>query len=160
MAPSAPPKSLKARAVALLARREHSRAELERKLSADASADEAHPRQLAEVLDDLAARGLLDDRRAAEAVLAGRSQRFGGRRLRQELQSRGLDPELVAPSLQVLADDEFARARTIWQRRFGTAAPAGLEGARERARQARFLIGRGFSPEVVRRVVQGLDDDA
>jgi len=150
--------SLKGRALRHLARREHSRAELERKLrpyvedEPDASAAE----QLRKVLDELVARGLLSDARAAESVLAGAGRRLGSRRIAQTLQAKGLAPELVLDTLAKARASEFERAWDVWRRRFG-AAPADLA---ERARQSRFLAGRGFDGDVIRRVLRRAGDRA
>ena len=85
-----------------------------------------------------------------------RAARLGDRRLRQELHTKGLDAQTVAQALELLRGTEPARAREVWQRKFGQPAtdPAG------RARQMRFLLTRGFAMDVVRRVVQGADVDA
>lgn len=149
--------SVKGRALRLLARREHSRAELERKLApqVEDSADASAAEQIRAALDELAARGLLSDQRAAESVLLSQGRRHGSRRLEQTLRAKGLAAELVAATLQQARATELERAREVWRRRFG-AAPA---DAAERARQMRFLAGRGFEPEVIRRVVQGADED-
>ena len=149
--------SVKGRALRYLAQREHSRAELERKLSQkvqdteDASAEQ----QICKALDELAAAGLLSESRAAASVLSGRGQRYGVRRLRQTLQAKGIEPELLSATLEQARSTELDRAREVWRRRFG-APPA---DAAERARQMRFLAGRGFEGEVIRRVVQGAEDD-
>jgi regulatory protein len=149
--------SVKGRALRHLARREHSRAELERKLAAhvqdtlEASAAE----QIRAALDELAARGLLSDARTAESVLAAQGRRHGRRRLQHTLQSKGLAPELVEATLRQARGTELERAREVWRRRFGT-PPA---DAAERARQMRFLAGRGFDADIIRRVVQGADAD-
>lgn len=157
-APPAP--SPKALALRWLARREHSRAELERKLLRRLDPEDPDARlRVQAALDELAARGLLSDERAAESVVATRLQRYGARRLRQELQARGLAPDLVASTLAAAEPSETDRARALWQRKFGSPAPAGREGAKERARQARFLAGRGFTPEVIRRVIQAAEGD-
>ena len=149
--------SVKGRALRCLAQREHSRAELERKLArhVEDTPELSASTQIAAALDDLAAKGLLSEARAAQAVLSGRGQRFGNRRLKQALQAKGLDGELVAATLQQAKATELDRAREVWRRRFG--APAASPA--ERARQMRFLAGRGFDGEVIRRVVQGDDDD-
>jgi len=150
MAPGAP--SLRNRALRHLARREHSRAELERKLLAgtedtpEASAAE----QVRAVLDDLAAQGLLSDARAAESVLAVAGRRLGSRRIAHALQARGLAPALVEDALARARASEFEHAWALWQRRYGT-APANLA---EQARQSRFLAGRGFDGDVIRRVLR------
>lgn len=144
--------SLKGRALRHLARREHSRAELERKLAPHAEDGPAGTaaEQVRAALDDLAAHGLLSDERAAESALTRAASRFGQRRLRQTLQGKGLAPDLVAATLERAKGGELERATAVWRRRFGTppATPA------ERARQARFLAGRGFDGDVIRRVLR------
>ena len=146
------PISLKGRALRYLAGREHSRAELVRKLAPH----EEEPGQIERVLDDLQAKGFLSEERVAASVLRQRAARLGDRRLRQELHTKGLDAQTVAQALELLRGTEPARAREVWQRKFGQVAtdPAG------RARQMRFLLTRGFAMDVVRRVVQGADVDA
>lgn len=171
-----PPKpSLKARALRHLARREHSRAELERKLTAQLNADrhadqraqrrgdppaEEHSsppadeaeaaEQIRRTLDELAARGLLSDARAAESLLASHGRRFGSRRLKQTLQAKGLDPELVRSTVQQSRSTEYERAQDLWRRRFGQPPT----DAKEQARQMRFLAGRGFAGDIIRRIVK------
>ena len=149
--------SIKGRALRYLAQREHSRAELERKLTRHVQDSEhASARdQIALALDQLAAAGLLSDARTADAVLSSQGRKFGARRLKQVLQSKGLDAELVGAALRQARGTELERAREVWRRRFG--APAA--DAAERAKQMRFLAGRGFDGEVIRRVVQGADED-
>lgn len=150
--------SLKGRALRYLAQREHSRAELERKLAryVDDDADEAAAReQIAAALDELVAKGLLSDERTADSVLSSQGARFGSRRLKQTMQAKGLASALVASTLQQARATELERAREVWRRRFG--APA--EDAAGRAKQMRFLAGRGFDGDVIRRVVQAAPDD-
>ena len=152
-----PAPSLKVRALRLLSQREHSRAELSRKLARHLDAeDDASAARLEAVLDELEAKGLLSEQRAAEAVVARGAARYGERRLRQDLVGKGLGPELVARTLASTRGTELERARELWRRRFGTlAADAG-----ERARQARFLAGRGFSTDIIFKIVKGQDDGA
>lgn len=141
------PASLRERALRLLARREHARAELARKLAPYAeTADE-----LEALLDDLAQRRLLSDERYAEMRLNARAARFGNRRLAQELRTQGVADELIDAALAE-TDDELARARAVWQRKFG--APPASGDAAERNRQVRFLMARGFSGETIRRVLR------
>jgi regulatory protein len=149
--------SVKGRALRHLARREHSRAELERKLAphVEDTPEASAAEQIRAVLDDLVARGLLSDARAAESVWVSQGRRHGSRRLEQTLRAKGLDAELVAATLQQARASELERAREVWRRRFG-APPA---NAAERARQMRFLAGRGFDGDVIRRVVQGDDEE-
>ena len=144
--------SLKGRALRLLAGREYSRTELERKLAPH----EETPGQLAGVLDELQAKDFISEARVVESVINRRSARFGAARIRHELLNKGLDATRVADAVLALKETELARARDIWQRRFGSPAA----DARERARQARFLMARGFSGEVVRRVLRaGFDEE-
>jgi regulatory protein len=145
--------SVKGRALKLLAGREHSRQELERKLAAREPQAEAG--ELARVLDELQAKGFLDEQRVVDSVVHRRSGRLGAARIRQELQAKGIDAERVAVAVASLNASEFERAREVWRRRFG-ALP--LDAA-QRARQARFLAARGFSGEVVRRVLNTPDDE-
>lgn len=149
--------SVKGRALRYLSQREHSRAELEHKLARyvedlpDASAQQ----QIAAALDDLAAKDLLSEARAAASVLNGQGRRYGSRRLRQTLQSKGLDAELVAHTLAQAGETELDRAREVWRRRFGEPAA----DASGRARQMRFMAGRGFTGDVIRRAMQPAEDD-
>ena len=139
--------TLKGRALRLLSQREHSRVELERKLAAH----EEEPGQLAKALDELQARGFISDERAAQSVLHRRASKLGAARLRQELQAKGLDAELVSSALESLKGTELERARTVWQRRFSDLP----RDAAERAKQSRFLAARGFGGEVIRKVLAG-----
>ncbi len=111
--------------------------------------------QIAPVLDELQAKGWLDDRRAAEALLHQRSARLGHTRLRQALQQKGIDAETSSQLLNELAPSESERAQALWQKKFGTlpGTPA------ERARQVRFLSSRGFSAAIIQRILrQDLED--
>lgn len=137
--------SLKGRALKLLAAREHSRRELERKLAEH----EAEPGQLRQALDDLQARGFLDEQRVVESLVHRRADRLGASRIRQELQARGVDPARVAAAVADLKATEVERAREVWRRKFGQ-PPA---DAAERARQMRFLAARGFGGEVLRQIL-------
>jgi regulatory protein len=139
--------SLKGRALRLLGGREHSRAELERKLAPH----EQEPGQLQRVLDELQAKGFICEERVMESVLNRRAAKLGAGRIRQELMEKGLGAELVGQAMQQLRGTELERAREVWQRKFG-AIP---QDAAERARQARFLASRGFGGEVIRRVLAG-----
>ena len=138
--------SLKGRALRLLSQREYSRAELVRKLSPH----EEVPGELAQALDDLQAKGFIDETRVLASVLNHRAPKLGNGRIRQELLAKGLAPGAVSQAMLDLKDSEFARAQTIWQKKFGTPAA----DANERAKHHRFLLTRGFSSEVVRKVVK------
>ncbi|HRO61088.1 MAG TPA: recombination regulator RecX [Burkholderiaceae bacterium] len=142
-----PPLSLKGRALRYLARREHSRLELSRKLAAHAESRE----QLGRVLDELEAAGLLSNQRFAESLVHRKAERFGTALIRHELRSHRLDADLVEEKVAELGSSETARAHALWLRRFGHPP----ESPQERARQMRFLVARGFRSDVVRRVVAG-----
>lgn len=142
--------SLKGRALRLLSQREHSRAELERKLAPH----EQIPGELAQALDELQARDFINDGRAIESVVHRRAGKLGAARVRQELAAKGLSGEVVAEAMNALRETELSRARDVWRKKFGRPP----EDANERARQIRFLIARGFAAEVVKRVVQGSDE--
>lgn len=139
--------SLKGRALRFLSRREHTRSELERKLKSY----EEEPGTLAQALDELQTKGYLSEQRAAESLVHQRAALYGAARLRQEMQDKGLARELIEQTLAGLKDSELARAREVWRRKF-EALPATVQ---ERARQSRFLLTRGFSGDVVRRVLGG-----
>ncbi len=142
--------SIKGRALRLLSGREHSRAELERKLSAH----EAEPGELARALDELQAKGFISEQRVLESVLHRRAGRLGAARVRQELQAKGLSPEAVAQAVAGLQGTEVERAREVWRKKFGVPPT----DASERARQMRFLATRGFGGDTIRRVVSGVED--
>lgn len=144
--------SLKGRALRLLAQREHSRAELLRKLRPHVQEGE----DLDAVLNELQARDFINEERVVASVVHQRAGRMGAARIRQELQAKGVDGEAVQQALAQLQDTELTRAREVWRRRFGE--PAG--DPQGRAKQVRFLMARGFSSDVVRRVVRGAEDDA
>ena len=145
--------SLRERALRLLARREHSRVELARKLAPHAESAEA----VELLLDDLSARRLLSDERYVEMRMNARGARFGNARLAHEFRTQGVAGELVDAALSS-GPDELARARDVWRRKFGDKPEA--QDAAGRARQVRFLMGRGFSGETIRRVLRGdFEDD-
>lgn len=169
------PRSLKARALQLLAQRDQSRLELRRKLlrqlrreaavaqaagddprNADADADadaraNLDERSAAEVevlLDWLASHGFLSDDRFVESRVHARAPRFGNLRIKSELAQHGV--ALPASVVAELAETELARAGAVRERRFREPPSS----AAERAAQARFLAGRGFSSEVIHRLLR------
>ena len=145
------PLSLKARTLRYLAAREHSRAELERKLAPHAAA--LDPAELPRVLDELTAKGFISEQRVAESVLHRRAAKLGGARVLQELRAKGLGEQALADAAGQLRATELARARAVWAKKFG-ALP---QNPAERVRQTRFLAVRGFAFETVRQVL-GAED--
>ena len=146
-----PQPTLRSRALRLLAQREHARGELARKLARHS--DDQHA--IETLLDELEQQDLLSHERFAQSLARRRGARYGTARIRQELREHGLDDETVAEQVRELERTELSRAREVWERRFGTPP----EDLAERARQSRFLAARGFTGEVIRRVLSGAEDD-
>ena len=159
--------SLKARALRLLSLREYSRKGLAAKLAESEArwaklggdqvdqAPESTSVQITAVLDDFEARGWLSDDRFAEALVRRRSERYGTRKIADELQRAGVDGAQSAALLQSLRETEYQRAYNLWTRKYGLAA----QDQKERARQYRFLASKGFSSEVVAKIVGGQKPD-
>ena len=143
--------SLKGRALRYLAAREHSRAELERKLAGHAES----PEQLAQVLDELQAKDFISEARVIESVVNRRQAKLGAARIKYELQSKGLAPQAVAEAVNSLKASEVERAREVWRKKFGEPA---LDAA-ARGKQMRFLAARGFGSDAIRRALSQADQD-
>ena len=144
--------TLRQQAIRLLARREHTHAELRKKLAASIDASTAE--EIDAVLVDLASSGLLSDERTATSYLRGHGARFGVAKLKQTLRSKGADDDTIAAALEnAELPDELERARALWLRKFHIAP----QDQREWARQARFLQSRGFSSDVIRRLLKKQD---
>ena len=157
-------RSLKGRALQWLAQREQSRSELRRKLlplavaeaeaaaeaaGADVPAAELAPAARVDaLLDWLAAHNYLSHERFVESRVHARAARYGNLRIRQELKQHQV--ALSADAAQALKESELQRACAVLERKFA-APPA---NPAERAKQARFLGGRGFSPEVIARALR------
>jgi regulatory protein len=142
---------LRERALAMLARREHTRAEMARKLSPHSES----PEQIERLLDALAARGWLSEARFAESRANTLLRKFGSRKIEYDLRNRGVSAEVVEQTLERALAQELENCRAAWQRKFGVLP----QGAAERGRQMRFLTGRGFSAEAMRRVLKAGDAD-
>lgn len=145
--PRPDPASPRERALRLLARREHSRAELARKLEqAGFATGDIEP-----LLGEFEAKNWLSDRRFAESFVADHRARAGSVKLAYDLRQRGVADAIIEAVLGENRDSELERAREVWRKKFGV-APA---DSAEKARQMRFLQSRGFAPDVVRRVIHG-----
>ena len=138
--------SLKSRALRLLSQREHSRLELERKLARHEEAAGT----LALALDELTGKGFISETRVVASVLHQNGGKLGPARVRQSLQQKGIAPEAIADAVASLRETELETALALWRRRFD-GPPA---DARTHARQARFLMARGFSSATVSRVLR------
>ena len=143
--------SLRGRALKLLARREHSRLELARKLAPHAE----DPALIEALLDDFAKRGWLSEHRVVEQRVHTLRKRYGARRIERDLLGKGVSEEAVAAALPALKSGELAVAREIWRKKFGGRLP---RTPADRARQARFLQGRGFDFDVIMKVIEGKDE--
>jgi regulatory protein len=154
-----PEASLRVRAMRLLARREHSRAELRGKLlaylQAEEYTDQSQPAELDALLDDLTARGWLSDERAATQLIHAKRSRFGMQRITHELRRKGIAENLIGDALPQLKETELAAAREVWQKKFGKLP----RHAKEKAKQARFLQSRGFSMDAIFKVMKPAGPD-
>jgi regulatory protein len=146
------PAAVRRAAMDLLARREHGRAELARKLRQRGAAGEMIDAEL----ERLAEEGLLSDQRFLECFIRSRANAgYGPLRIRDELGQRGLPRSAVERALADSGIDWADNLRQLWRRRF-----AGLpQDARERAKQGRFLLQRGFALEGVNRLLRGGGDE-
>jgi len=143
------PGDLRERALRLLTRREHSRAELVRKLE-QAGFDTSDIQPL---LEEFEQKNWLSDRRFAESYVADHRARTGSVKLAYDLRQRGVSDNIIEAVLTGNRDSELDRAREVWKKKFD-ALPA---NAHERARQIRFLQGRGFSQSVIQRTLRSED---
>jgi len=136
------PLELKIRALRYLARREHSRAELARKLAPHAES----PQAIESVLDDLANRKQLSDERYAEVRSHWLSRKYGAAKIRQDLKAHGVAEAVVE---RVSAEGDLEKAKAILARKYRAVATT----RDEKAKRARFLQSRGFSYEIIRKVL-------
>lgn len=139
-----------ARAIGLLARREHSRVELARKLQRYLEPDD-DASEIDRVLDRLQAQNLLSDARFAQALVTQRAARYGDLRMRRDLRDRGVESIEADAAMEKLRGTEIARAQAVWAKRFD-ALPANAD---ERGRQGRYLQTRGFSMHAITQVLAG-----
>ena len=142
--------SLREQAIAYLAQREHSRAELARRLARHAD----DPDEIQPLLDELVRRKLLSDDRYAEARANALGRKFGATRIAWELRAKGVGNAAIAQATREVRATELPRAREAWAKWFGRPP----RGAAERAKQIRFLQGRGFSFDTIRHVIGRTDE--
>ena len=135
----------------LLARREHSRLELSRKLRQRFVDEQA---QIEAVLDQLETDSLLSDARFAEAYVAMRVRKgFGPARIEQELKERGVSASRIRDALTETAVDWFEQSRWVLGKKFSR-SPADPAA---RAKCARYLQYRGFDYDQIRYAIDGLE---
>ena len=135
----------------MLARREHSREELKRKLGGA----ETVPGELEALIDEFERQGWLSEHRLADQAVVFARGRYGGRRVLDQLGQKGVTGEPLARATDALKAQELESAQAVWRKRFGRPA-ADLA---EKAKQARFLAARGFAPEVIQQVLKGIFED-
>jgi len=143
------PGDLRERALRLLARREHSRAELVRKLGQAGFVQD----DIESVLDEFEGKKWLSDQRFAESYVADHRARAGSIKLAYDLRQRGVSDTIIESVLRENRDSELKQAREVWQKKYG-APPADTA---ERTRQMRFLQGRGFVPGIIRQMLADLN---
>lgn len=151
MPPDKAKPSLRVQALKFLARREYTRVELKARLESE----DTDAAELEALLDEFSRRGWISETRVVEQVTHARRARYGSRRIRQELETKGVPDELISEAMQDLKETDLAAARGVWQRKFGRAP----QNANERARQVRFLQFRGFPLDLALRVVREAGDD-
>ncbi|MGG5282988.1 recombination regulator RecX [Pseudomonas viridiflava] len=148
------PVAVRRTAMDLLARREHGRVELTRKLRQRG----ASPEHIEAALDRLIEEGLLSESRYLESFVSYRSRSgYGPVRIREELSQRGLQRADIEQALRECGVDWQEKLQETWQRKFAGRMPA---DARERAQQGRFLSYRGFPLDMIGRLLsgRGMDD--
>ena len=139
---------IRSRALRLLARREHSREELRRKLGphVEEGAD------LEALLDDFAERGWLSEERFIEQTVRAKARKFGPLKIAHHLREKGIDESGIEQGLAQARSGEAEALEAAWRSRFGRPAV----DAAEKARQIRFLQGRGFALEAVLRFLKAM----
>ena len=137
------PIELKVRALRYLARREHSRAELARKLAPHAES----PASLEAVLNELGAKRQLSDERYAEVRTHWLARKYGAGKIRQDLKAHGVADAVIE---RVSAEGDYDRAKAILARKYREPATT----REEKARRGRFLQSRGFSYDIIVRVLK------
>jgi regulatory protein len=143
--------TLRERALRLLAGREHTRAELSRKLARHVSPED----DLESLLNDLSRRNQLSESRYAEARTRQLARKYGAARIAHELRAKGLSKEAANAAAAAARANELDRAREVWRKKFGLPAKT----REDRARQMRFLQSRGFSFDAIRAVIGGAEED-
>jgi regulatory protein len=136
----------------MLARREHSREELKRKLGGA----ETIPGELDSLLDEFERQGWLSEHRLADQAVVLARGRYGSRRVLDQLRQKGVTGEPLVRAIDALKAQELESARAVWRKRFGRPA-ADLA---EKAKQARFLATRGFAPEAIQQVLKGMFEES
>ena len=150
-----PQVSLRQRALDYLSKREYSIAELAQKLSNVAKQYELDAEEIPEILADFKKRNWVSDTRFTEQILHARKSKFGSMRIAHELREKGVSDELISDAIQDVKLDELSNAKAVWKKKFSN-PPNTRE---EWAKQARFLQSRGFSFEIIKKVINEQEHD-
>ncbi|AHG63903.1 recombination regulator RecX [Advenella mimigardefordensis] len=145
-------RSLLARGISYLSRREHSEYELRKKLAPHAES----PEELDEVMRRLKKENWQSDSRFLQATANVAAHKWGAMRIAAKLRQHHLSESDVNATLQNLQLSEYERAKAVWEKKFKGVAYASPQ---EYAKQMRFLLSRGFSPDVVRKIIRDPSDD-
>lgn len=141
--------SLKSMAMRLLGRREYTRRELGKKLLLKGS----NAQEVDELLGDLECKGWLDDRRYVEAYIRSKRQRFGTRKILQDLESKGVAKSIILEYRKEVLEGDLNAAKLVWAKKYSVKP----EGPATWAKQARFLVNRGFDQSTIRAVLSDLN---
>ena len=148
------PKSLRQRALEYLGKREYSYAELGQKLKTYLAEDEDFE-LITAILEDFKTRGWLSDARFTEQIVHARSHKFGASKIANELREKGVSQDLIESAIEQVKENELDNAKEIWRKKFKN-----VPGSRDEwARQGRFLQSRGFSFDVIKKVLNSKIDD-
>ena len=148
-------KSLRQRALDYLGKREYSYAELGQKLKTYLAEDEDFE-LITAILEDFKTRGWLSDARFTEQIVHARSHKFGASKIANELREKGVASDLIESAIEQVKENELDNAKEIWRKKFKKSP----DSREEWARQARFLQGRGFGFDTIKKVLNSkLEDD-
>jgi len=136
-------------AMRLLGRREYTRLELGKKLLLKGS----NAQEVDELLGDLECKGWLDDRRYVEAYIRSKRQRFGTRKILQDLESKGVAKSIILEYREEVLEGDLNAAKLVWAKKYSVKP----EGPATWAKQARFLVNRGFDQSTIRAVLSDLN---
>ena len=142
-------KSLRQRALEYLGKREYSFAELGQKLKAYADDGDDIPA----LLEDFKARGWLSDARFTEQIVHARQTKFGSAKIAHELREKGVADHLIVDAIERVKDNELNNATEVWRKKF----KHGPQSREEWAKQARFLQSRGFSFDMIKKVLNATE---
>jgi regulatory protein len=160
------PRTIKARAVYYLSKRDYSRSELTKKLLSAFHTNTTEGLQTSvdievinSVLDDLQAKGFLNDARFASVVANRKAVKYGVARISAMLSQHQLNHQITSDLIQSLKETELQRCYVVWNKKFNRLDNLAILSYQDQQaapnKQVRFLIQRGFSPEVVRKVLNG-----